>query len=292
METNSNQKLISGVKWAQLIRNEIKSEVSLLQFKPKLVGILVGNREDSKIYIRNKERALLEVGMDYALNHFPEDVEEMVVIELVRSLNEDPTVHGILIQLPLPSHLDEKKVLGMMDPKKDVDGIASPMQLGKLAYRGYTADFIPCTARACLELLKRENVKISGMNAIVLGRSNIVGMPVALLLLREGATVTICHSKTQNINKIIENADIVIAAIGSPLFVKGEWIKPGAIVIDVGINRIEDMTKKTGFKLVGDVDFEKAVDVCSKITPVPGGVGPMTIAMLLLNTLESAKRTI
>lgn len=285
-------KIISGTKWAQIIRNEIKLEVSKLQIKAKLAGILVGEREDSKIYVRNKQKAFLEVGMDCELYYYPENVQESELIDKIISLNEDTSVNGILLQLPIPKHLDEKKILNTIAPNKDIDGIGTPIQLGKLAYRGYEAEFIPCTARACLELLKRENINISGANVTVIGRSAIVGISVSLLLLKEDATVTICHSKTVGIDKIIKNADIVIAAIGSPQFVKGEWLKPGAVVLDVGINRIEDKTRASGYRLVGDVDFDEAYKICSKITPVPGGPGGVTIACLLLNTLDAAKRTI
>jgi len=258
--------------------------------QPKLAGILVGEREDSKRYVRNKEKACVEVGIACELFTLPDTTTTEELVLLVKQLNADETVHGILMQLPLPNTIKEREVLETISPLKDVDGIAGPTQLGKLAYRGYQPDFVPCTAKACVELLKREKIPLIGANVVVLGRSFIVGIPVSLLLIKEDCTVTVCHSKTKNIDEVIHRADILIAAIGSAEFVKREWLKEGAVVIDVGINNIQDESRKTGFRLCGDVDFKNCVEVCSKITPVPGGVGPMTIAMLLTNVVESAKR--
>lgn len=290
--TTVDPKIISGTKWANIIRAEVKDEVSKLPIKPKLVGILVGDRADSKIYVESKKKAFLEAGMDCEVIYYPEDVPESELIDKIRSINEDSSVHGILLQRPVPLSIDEKKVLNMVDRNKDVDGIASPLCLGQLVYKGYTADFIPCTAKGCIELLKREGIEIAGKHAVILGRSPIVGAPVALALLKEDATITVCHRQTVNIDEVVKTGDIVVVGIGCPLYVKGEWFKPGAVIIDVGINRIEDKTKVSGSRLVGDVDFEGAYKVCSKITPVPGGCGPMTIAMLLVNTLEAAQRSL
>jgi len=200
-------------------------------------------------------------------------------------------VHGILVQLPLPKHMDEEKILAAISIEKDVDGF-HPENIGKLAMKGHEPLFVPCTPKGCIELLKRSGVDPSGKNAVVVGRSNIVGMPAAMLLMGANATVTVVHSKTQNPKKICREADIIVAACGSAEMVKRDWVKPGAVVIDVGTNGVEDKTKKSGYRLVGDVDYENVRKVASKITPVPGGVGPMTIAMLLSNTLASGKRAL
>jgi methylenetetrahydrofolate dehydrogenase (NADP+) / methenyltetrahydrofolate cyclohydrolase len=210
------------------------------------------------------------------------------VEDLVRSLNADPAVNGILVQLPLPKGLDEQAVLDLISLNKDVDGF-HPMNIGELVMKGRTPQFIPCTPAGCIELLVRSGIKISGANAVVVGRSNIVGIPVAALLNNADATVTICHSRTKDLPGKVREADIVVAAIGKPEFVKGDWIKPGAAVIDVGINSVPDATKKSGQRLVGDVAFDEACSTAGWITPVPGGVGPMTIAMLLKNTVRAFK---
>jgi len=197
-------------------------------------------------------------------------------------------VHGILVQLPLPSHINERKVLEAVNYDKDVDGF-HPINIGNLAMKGHDPKFIPCTPKGCIELLKRENIEIDGKNAVVLGRSNIVGIPMALLLINHNATVTVCHSRTKDIPSIVKQADIIVAAVGKPEMVKKEWVKPGAVVIDVGINSVKDETRKSKSRLVGDVSRDVA-EVAGRITPVPGGVGPMTVAMLLQNTLNSAKQ--
>ena len=291
---NMQKKYISGTKWAKIIRDEVAQEITMLvadgKPKPKLASIIVGDREDSKIYVRNKEKACLEVGIECKIYNFPENAHTHDIIEEIAWLNSDDSVHGILIQLPLPKTIDEQEILSGISSMKDVDGVAGPMQLGKLAYKGYEADFVPCTANACLELLKRENIPLCGANVVVLGRSPNVGIPISLLLIKENATVTICHSKTKNIPEITKHADILITAIGVPQFVKGEHLKEGVVIIDVGINQIEDKSRKSGYRLVGDVDFDSCINVCSKITPVPGGVGPMTISMLLKNVVNAAKR--
>jgi methylenetetrahydrofolate dehydrogenase (NADP+)/methenyltetrahydrofolate cyclohydrolase len=206
----------------------------------------------------------------------------------VKQLNEDPRVNGILVQLPLPSHLDEEGVLSKVSLQKDVDGF-HPINIGRLAQKGRDPLFVPCTPHGCIVMLERLGVKLEGANAVVLGRSNIVGMPVALLLVRANATMTICHSRSRDLPSIVRKADILIAAVGRPRMVKGDWIKPGAYVIDVGINQIDDPTHPKGRRMVGDVDFNEAKEVAGAITPVPGGVGPMTIAMLMQHTLHAAK---
>lgn len=230
----------------------------------------------------------MELGMGSVSEHLPADATQEQVEAVVRKLNADAGVSGILVQLPMPSHIDEERVLSLISIEKDVDGF-SPLNIGRLAQKGRDPLFVPCTPYGCIYLLERSGVKIEGANAVVLGRSNIVGMPAALLLIGKNATVTVCHSRTKDIAGTVRQADILIAAIGKTEFVRGDWIKPGAAVIDVGINAIPDATKKSGQRLVGDVNFAEAKEVAGFITPVPGGVGPMTIAMLMKNTLRAAE---
>jgi 5,10-methylene-tetrahydrofolate dehydrogenase/methenyl tetrahydrofolate cyclohydrolase len=220
----------------------------------------------------------------------PADASQEEIEAVVRRLNDDPDIHGILVQLPLPNHIDEEKILSLISLEKDVDGF-HPLNIGRLSMKGRDPLFIPCTPAGCIELLVRSGVEIEGKEAVVLGRSNIVGLPVSMLLLHRNATVTICHSRTKDLPATCRQADILVAAVGRPEMVKADWVKPGAAVIDVGINRVEDATKKRGYRLVGDVDFEDVNQVAGYLTPAPGGVGPMTIAMLMWNTLAGAKRT-
>ncbi|CAH8364116.1 unnamed protein product [Eruca vesicaria subsp. sativa] len=286
---------IDGKKEAKSIRDEIKIQVSRMaaskNIVPGLAVILVGDKEDSASYVRNKKKACESVGIKSVDVCLPEDSSEEDVLKYVLSFNKDPSIHGILVQLPLPSHLNEANILNKIIKEKDVDGF-HPENMGLLVMRGREPYFVPCTPKGCIELLHRYNVEIKGKRAVVIGRSNIVGLPVAHLLLNEDATVTIIHSKTKNPEEITREADIIIAAAGQPNMVRGSWIKPGAVVIDVGINHIEDPNAPRGHRLVGDVCYEEACKVASAITPVPGGVGPMTIAMLLSNTLSSAKKFI
>jgi methylenetetrahydrofolate dehydrogenase (NADP+)/methenyltetrahydrofolate cyclohydrolase len=219
------------------------------------------------------------------------DASQEEVEGLVKKLNADPKVNGILVQLPLPDHIDDEEILGTVSLNKDVDGF-HPINIGRLSMKRRDPLFVPCTPKGCIELLDRTGVAIEGKRAVVLGRSNIVGLPVAMLLLHRNATLTICHSRTQNLPDVVRQADILIAAVGRAEMVRGDWIKPGAVVIDVGVNAVDDPTREKGYRLTGDVAFEEAKEVASAITPVPGGVGPMTIAMLLRNTTDSAKRTI
>lgn len=287
--------IIDGKAIAQTIRSEIATEVRLLSEKygkvPGLAVVIVGNRKDSQSYVNMKRKACAEVGIKSVDIDLPEEVSEADLINKVHELNANSDVHGILVQLPLPKHINEEKVLGEISLEKDVDGF-HPLNIGKLAMKGREPLFLPCTPKGCLELLSRSGITIKGKNATVVGRSNIVGLPVALLLLKEDATVTIVHSRTKEPENIIREADIVIAAAGQATMIKGSWIKPGAAVIDVGTNAVDDPTKKSGYRLVGDVDFHEACKVAGYITPVPGGVGPMTVAMLLKNTLIGAKRVI
>ena len=283
--------IIDGKAIAATIREEIKSEVSTMKTKPGLAVVIVGERKDSQTYVRMKRKACEEVGIESFHAEIPGTATEKEVLDVVKKFNADARVHGILVQLPLPKHMDEEKILAAISIEKDVDGF-HPENIGKLAMKGHEPLFVPCTPKGCVELLKRSGVDPSGKNAVVVGRSNIVGMPAAMLLMGANATVTVVHSKTQNPKKICREADIIVAACGSAEMVKRDWVKPGAVVIDVGTNGVEDKTKKSGYRLVGDVDYENVRKVASKITPVPGGVGPMTIAMLLSNTLASGKRAL
>ncbi|KAL8495315.1 hypothetical protein ACS0TY_019462 [Phlomoides rotata] len=293
MVTEASAKVIDGKSVAKLVREEIAVEVSRMKEStgvvPGLAVILVGDRKDSATYVRNKKKACESVGIKSYEVHLPEDSSEQEVLNHISSFNDDPEVNGILVQLPLPSHINEQNILNAVCIEKDVDGF-NPLNIGRLAMRDREPLFVPCTPKGCIELLHRYNVPIKGKRAVVIGRSNIVGMPAALLLQREDATVSIVHSRTKNPEEITRDADIVISAVGQPNMVRGSWIKPGAVVIDVGINPVNDANSPRGYRLVGDVCYEEASQIASAITPVPGGVGPMTIAMLLSNTLAAAKR--
>ena len=295
--------IIDGTAIAQKVRDEVKQKVTkrLAEGKsqPGLATVLVGERIDSATYVSMKQKACADLGMTSYHHPVPADITQEDLEKLIKELNADPKVNGILVQLPLPSHLDEERVLQLISIEKDVDGF-SPINLGRLAQKGREPLFVPCTPYGCIYLLKEAGVTIKGANAVVLGRSNIVGMPAALLLVKEDATVTIVHSRTKDIPAILRQADIIIAAIGRAEMVRGDWIKPGAAIIDVGINGIPKLnpdgtqmiSQKTGKplqKLVGDVNFEEAKEVAGFITPVPGGVGPMTIAMLMTNTFRAAE---
>lgn len=281
--------LIDGKKWSGVLLDEIKAGVAELQktFRaPGLGVILVGDNPASRIYVTKKEQACENVGMVSIEHVLPVDADADEVRAKIDALNADPTIDGILLQLPLPDHIDEQEMLQRIHPDKDVDGF-HPMNVGRLSVGLPT--FVSCTPAGIMELLDREGVELEGKQAVVVGRSNIVGKPMALLLLSRNATVTVCHSRTKNLPEVCAQADVLVAAVGRAEMVRGSWVKEGAVVIDVGINRIqrEGMEKA---KIVGDVCFEEAASRASLITPVPGGVGPMTIACLLKNTLESARR--
>lgn len=284
--------LIDGKAIAESIRENVKLQVSDRLSRglpaPGLATILIGNNPASSVYVRMKHKACQEAGILSIGHELPTDASQGEVEELVRKLNNDPSIHGILVQLPLPAGLDEEQVLNTVSLKKDVDGF-HPINIGRLAQKGRQPLFVPATPSGVMVLLKESRTQIEGANAVVLGRSNIVGMPVSLLLVDANATVTICHSRTKDIPAVVRRADILIAAVGISNYVRGEWIKPGATVIDVGVNRVEDKNNKRGYRLVGDVNFDEAMEVAGAITPVPGGVGPMTIAMLLRNTLRAAR---
>lgn len=283
--------IIDGKAIAAQVRGEVAEKVSALKAKgitPCLAVILVGENPASVSYVTGKQKALAEVGMADRSLHLPESTTEEELLKIIDDLNKDTTVHGILVQLPLPEHINEEKVLLAIDPEKDVDGF-HPMNVGNLVI-GKKA-FLPCTPHGIIVLLEKMGIETSGKHAVVIGRSNIVGKPVSLLLARKetNCTVTICHTGTKNMAEMTRQADILIAATGRPHTVTKDMVKPGAVVIDVGVNRIPDDTKKSGFRLTGDCDYADLLETASFITPVPGGVGPMTIAMLIFNTLESAE---
>ena len=287
--------IINGKKIAATIRGEIKAEVAAMNAQygkvPGLATVLVGARKDSQTYVRMKKKACRQVGIRSFGHDLPADISQEELLKVVEGLNANPDVHGILVQLPLPKHINEEKILAAVSLEKDVDGF-HPLNIGRLSMKGREPLFVPCTPKGCIELLDRSGVEISGKRAVVLGRSNIVGLPVAMLLLHRNATLTICHSRTKNMPDVIRQADILIAAVGRAEMVRGDWVKPGAVVIDVGVNAVDDPTCKKGYRLVGDVAYDEVKEVAGAITPVPGGVGPMTIAMLLRNTLDGAKRTL
>ena len=283
--------LISGKIISSQIKEELRNEIENLikrRLEPCLAVILVGEDPASAVYVRNKKRTCEELGIRSVGHDLPETTSQNELENLVNDLNNDPSVHGILNQFPLPNGLDESRVIRIISPEKDVDGL-NPLNAGLIAMG--QPSFISCTPYGVLQMLKRSNISTSGKNAVVLGRSNLVGRPIATLLSNKGwdSTVTVCHSRTKNLAEITSQADILIAAIGIPQFVTADMVKEGAVVIDVGINSIEDPSKKSGKRLVGDVAFDEVQAIASMITPVPGGVGPMTIAMLMVNTVNAAR---
>lgn len=288
-------RIIDGKAIAAELRGNIAKEIVKLTAeggpKPGLATVLVGDNPASHTYVRMKRKASAEVGIESYHNELPEGASQEDVEKLVEDLNADPKIHGILVQLPLPAGMDEESVLRKISIEKDVDGF-HPLNIGRLAMKGREPLFVPCTPAGCITLLKKAGAQLEGAEAVIVGRSNIVGMPAALLLVKENATITICHSRTKDLPGVCRKADVLIAAIGRAEMIRGDWIKPGAYIIDVGVNRVDDPTKKRGYRLVGDVAFDEAVEVAEAITPVPGGVGPMTIAGLLNNTLRSAKRAL
>ena len=285
----SGAQIIDGKQIAANVRAEVAAEVARLQkehgLKPGLAVVLVGENPASKVYVANKAKQTVEVGMNSWEHRLPAETSEADVLALVNKLNNDSACHGILVQLPLPKHINSEKVLNSINPDKDVDGFhvinAGRLSVGK-------EGFVPCTPLGCMMLLKDRLGDLSGLDAVVIGRSNIVGKPMAQLLVDANATVTIAHSRTRDLPAIVRRADIVVAAVGRPEMIRGDWIKPGATVIDVGINRLPPAEGQTKGRLVGDVAFDEASKVAGAITPVPGGVGPMTIAVLLRNTLVAA----
>lgn len=291
--TVSEDKIIDGKVIADAMKKEIAAEVADMidkgQAAPHLAAVIVGDDGASKTYVASKEKACHSVGFTSSVYRLPETTTEKEVLDLVDFLNKDDEIDGYIIQLPLPGHIDEKKVVHSISHKKDVDGF-TPINIG-LMQLGEEC-FLPATPSGIVELMKRSGIETAGKHVVVLGRSNIVGTPISVMLSRKGAdaTVTMCHSRTQNLKELTRQADILIVAIGKPLFLKADMVKPGAVVIDVGIHRIPDETEEKGYRIEGDVDFDEVCKVASKITPVPGGVGPMTIVSLLYNTLQARKR--
>lgn len=284
--------LIDGTAIAAKVRAQVaddaKAYFEKTGKKPGLATVLVGENPASQAYVKSKRKACAEAGMESFGHEMPATASQAEVEGLVAQLNADPSVHGILVQLPLPDHLNEEAVLNAIGIDKDVDGF-HPVNIGRLSMKGRKPLFVPCTPAGCMVLLEEAGAQFKGANAVVLGRSNIVGLPASMLLLHRDCTVTVCHSRTKDLPAVCREADILIAAVGRPNMVKRDWVKPGAYVIDVGINRVDDATRKSGYRLVGDVDFDGVKDVAGAITPVPGGVGPMTIAMLMRNTMRSAQ---
>ncbi len=283
--------LISGKVIGASINEELRKEVDQLKTKgiePCLAVVLVGEDPASEVYVRNKKRTCGEIGIRSIGHDLPASTTQEELEKLIQSLNDDPAVHGILCQFPLPEKLNETRVILTISPDKDVDGL-HPLNAGLIAMG--QPKFISCTPYGVLQMLKRSRISTSGKNAVVLGRSNLVGRPIATLLSSKGwdATVTVCHSRTANLAEVTSQADIIVAAIGIPEFVKADMVKPGAVVIDVGINRVDDPSKASGSRMVGDVAFKQVEEKASFITPVPGGVGPMTIAMLMANTVNAAR---
>jgi len=288
-------RIIDGKQLAADMRAELQKQVQQLRTRditPGLGVILVGDDPASRSYVTAKERACEEVGIYSDDNRLPADISQEALLELIARMNADARINGILLQLPLPKHLDEKEALLAINPDKDVDGF-HPMNLGKMVIGEHA--FLPCTPHGVVQMLARSGVQTSGAHVVVVGRSNIVGKPVANMLLQKkenaNATVTVCHTGTRDMAAVTRLADILIVAAGRPGTVTADMVKDGAVVIDVGVNRVEDASKKSGFRLVGDVDFDSVKEKASLITPVPGGVGPMTITMLLYNTVEAAART-
>ncbi len=288
--------IIDGKQVAAEMRAELKEKVAELKTRgvtPGLAVVLVGEDPASKSYVTAKERACEEIGIYSDDNRLAADTQEEDLLALIDKLNKDSKINGILVQLPLPKHIDEDKILLAIDPAKDVDGF-HPVNVGKMVV-GQDA-YLPCTPHGVIQLLLRNNVKLEGAEVVIVGRSNIVGKPLANMLIQKtptgNATVTVCHTRTKNMAEHVKRADIIIAAAGWPNTITADMVKDGAVVIDVGVNRVEDATKKRGYRLAGDVDFEAVKEKASLITPVPGGVGPMTITMLLYNTVQSAEKTL
>jgi len=288
--------VIDGKAIAAKVRSDVAADVALLKsqhgFVPGLAVVLVGEDPASKVYVRNKAAQTVECGMQSFEHKLAEDTPEQVVLDLVAKLNADPNVNGILVQMPLPKHMDSNKVLELIDPLKDVDGF-HPMNVGKLVIGDPTA-LRPCTPYGVQQMLIRSGIETRGAHAVIVGRSTIVGKPMASLLIQQGAggdaTVTVCHSKTKDLPAVCRSADIIVAAIGRAEFVTKDFVRPGAVVIDVGINRVDDASLPRGYRLTGDVKFAEVAELAAAITPVPGGVGPMTIAMLMQNTLQAMQQ--
>jgi len=286
--------ILSGKECAAAMHEEMKIQVEDLKVRhditPKLAVILIGDDPASVSYVRGKEKDCLHVGIEFILHKFDADYSETDLLALIATLNNDPSVHGFIVQLPLPAHINEEKVLYAIDPEKDVDGF-HPVNIGRMMIGAQC--FLPATPHGIQQLLVRNKIRIEGQHVVIVGRSNIVGKPLAMMLIQKkqhaNATVTLCHTRTQNMAEITRTADILVAAVGRAHTITADMVKKNAVVIDVGVNRIDDPTKKRGYRLIGDVDFDTICEIASAITPVPGGVGPMTRTMLLFNTLQAAR---
>lgn len=288
-------RLLDGKSVAAAVLDECRAEVEALKSRgttPGLAVVLVGDDPASHVYVGSKVRTCGELGIFSRKIELPASTTQDELLQVVRDLNADPAIHGILVQSPPPKHINEEEIIRAIDPRKDVDGF-HPENVAKLALEDPTG-FVPCTPAGCMKLLEVAGIETNGAEAVVVGRSMIVGKPMALLLVskKSNATVTIAHSRSRDLPAICRRADILVAAVGRPEMVKADWVKPGAVVIDVGINRVADSSKKSGYRLTGDVAFEEVAPLCSAITPVPGGVGPMTIAMLMKNTLQAARQSL
>ena len=289
----NSPKILDGKSVAAAVLDECRAETAALLargIRPGLAVVLVGSDPASQVYVGSKARTCAELGFHSVKKELPAETTQEELLQVVRDLNADPAIHGILVQSPPPSHIDEEAVIRAIDPRKDVDGF-HPENVAKLVLEDPTG-FVPCTPAGCMKLLEISGIQTNGAEAVVIGRSMIVGKPMALLLVSKNsnATVTIAHSRSKDLPAICRRADILIAAVGRPEMVRADWVKPGAVVIDVGINRVPDPTKKSGYRLTGDVAYPEVAPLCSAITPVPGGVGPMTIAMLMKNTLQAARQ--
>lgn len=282
-----SEKRIDGKALANKIKERLKLDIANAKEEygsvPGLAVVLVGARADSSTYVRMKKQAANEVGMNFILKEFPADISQVDLVNEVKILNQDDCVNGLIVQLPLPDHIDEETILNEVSLEKDIDGF-HPLNIGYLCMKDRVPLYIPCTPKGCMTILEDIGVNLSGKHVVVIGKSNIVGIPVAMLCLHKGATISICHSRTQDIEAMTRQADVLIVAVGRAQMVKKEWLKDGVTVIDVGINSIEDSKTKRGYRLVGDVDYEDCLEKVSKITLVPGGVGPMTVISLLENT--------
>lgn len=293
---DKDDKIIDGKKVSAGVEKELEKRIYHLklhyQVTPGLAVIFVGDRTDSSTYVRMKQRKAEKLGIHFLLRKYDVTVTEQELLTQIDHMNQDPQIHGIIVQLPLPAHINRKAVTSRVSVNKDVDGFHE-MNMGKLALAGYTPNFIPCTPRGVWKLIKSLNIDVTGKHVVVLGKSNIVGLPMALLMMKKEATVSVCNAETAVDLEIdiVRTADILITAVGKPFLVKKDWIRKGAIIIDIGINRILDASQPRGYKLVGDVDFEQVKDKASKITPVPGGVGPMTVIMLMKATVQSCEKT-
>jgi methylenetetrahydrofolate dehydrogenase (NADP+)/methenyltetrahydrofolate cyclohydrolase len=289
----NSPKILDGKSVAATVLDECRAETAALLAKglqPGLAVVLIGEDPASKVYVGSKARTCAELGFHSLKIELPATTTQAELLDVVRALNADPAIHGILVQSPPPAHIDEEAVIRAIDPRKDVDGF-HPENVAKLVLED-PSGFVPCTPAGCMKLLEVSGISTYGAEAVVVGRSMIVGKPLALLLVskKSNATVTIAHSRSKDLPAICRRADILIAAVGRPEMVRADWVKPGAVVIDVGINRVEDPSKKSGYRLTGDVAYQEVAPLCSAITPVPGGVGPMTIAMLMKNTLQAARQ--